>query len=62
MMMSHTMHTASLMSDHDPFNRFASSVAFGSCGLEMPGRCFVSGQKSRENFTGYETDDGLLRA
>ena len=38
--------------DHYPF------------GLEMPGRSFVSGQKTRENFTGHELDDesGLVYA
>ena len=38
--------------DHYPF------------GLEMPGRSFVSGQRTKENFTGHELDDesGLVYA
>ncbi len=33
-------------------------------GLEMPGRCYLSGTKAKENFTGHEldTESGMIYA
>jgi len=51
--------------DYYPFTPLRSvSRPSASCGLEMPGRSYLSGTKAKENFTGHELDaeSGLIYA
>ena len=51
--------------DYYPFTPLRSvSRPSASCGLEMPGRSYLSGTKAKENYTGHERDaeTGMLYA